>query len=657
MKQQPSHVFSNTSSWIVVTALVVAFLVFDGIITNLPSYSLSSHYSFGVHLFYGTEVSICIISQVFYLRIIRLRYSANSPAGNFRKYANITHTVVSITQYLIIVSLIATVLEIEASSQYHTVLIQVSVLLSVSLSAGLSALLAYRFLRWIKYRGDCLIVAYTAAAILICINSLFVALFNSLEVQVKPSLIDPSFSPFTSLANVGLHEIQLIISFASFLSLWIASTFLLRRYRKKWGTIKFYTIVSIPLVYYLGILQLAFSNLLVHYHLMNILQIYTFNTVNSILTKPVGGILFGVAFWIVGRSVNDKNISDYMKISALGIMLLSISNQDAGLYLLPYPPFGLPTITFMGISSYMLFVGLYYSAISVSVNAELRNSIEKSVEKEFSFVSKIGLSQMEHEIQTRVKTITKRSAETLEENSGVQVSLEGEEIDAYIKLVIKEKERMLNMTHEGARMYQVDTKPFGKSWAEWAQLWWKWCYSDPAEKSPVSDASGELCSRGQIYEDVWFLAGTFGGPRIERTCTVPAGRSIFFPLVNDLISFATDPHLKTTDELISYAKRDLDETSYLYLRINEVERGDLKTLTKNRISTGLFDIALAPKGSEKPEMTKAVSDGYWVFLEPLPAGRHRVQFGGEKLQYDKVQGRDMQMPKFRVDVGYNINIL
>jgi ribosomal protein RSM22 (predicted rRNA methylase) len=99
------------------------------------------------------------------------------------------------------------------------------------------------------------------------------------------------------------------------------------------------------------------------------------------------------------------------------------------------------SFTFVGISSYMLFVGLYYSAISISLNSELRKSIKKSVDKEFSFVSRIGLSQMEHEIQTRVKTITKRSAKTLEENSGVQVPLESEEVDAYIKLVIKEKEK------------------------------------------------------------------------------------------------------------------------------------------------------------------------------------------------------------------------
>jgi len=170
---------------------------------------------------------------------------------------------------------------------------------------------------------------------------------------------------------------------------------------------------------------------------------YSFNVINSILTKPVGGVLFGVAFWMVGRSIGDKKIRDYMSLSAIGIMLLSISNQDAGLYLLPYLPFGLPTITFVGISSYLLFVGIYYTSISVSINTELRKTIENSVEQQFKFVAKIGRSQLEKEIESRVKGITKRSAKILEENSGVEAPIENEDIEKYIRLVVKEKEKLL----------------------------------------------------------------------------------------------------------------------------------------------------------------------------------------------------------------------
>lgn len=50
---------------------------------------------------------------------------------------------------------------------------------------------------------------------------------------------------------------------------------------------------------------------------------------------------------------------------------------------------------------------------------------------------------MEKEIESRVKGITKRSAKILEENSGVEAPIENEDIEKYIRLVVKEKEKLL----------------------------------------------------------------------------------------------------------------------------------------------------------------------------------------------------------------------
>jgi hypothetical protein len=68
---------------------------------------------------------------------------------------------------------------------------------------------------------------------------------------------------------------------------------------------------------------------------------------------------------------------DYMLISAYGMMLLFTSNQPIGLLLVPYPPFGLATISFMGLASYLIFVGIYSAAVSVSEDTKLRQSILK----------------------------------------------------------------------------------------------------------------------------------------------------------------------------------------------------------------------------------------------------------------------------------------
>jgi hypothetical protein len=175
---------------------------------------------------------------------------------------------------------------------------------------------------------------------------------------------------------------------------------------------------------------------------LNAVQDYTFNIINSFLARPVGGILFGFAFWVVSRGIENKNIRNYMKLSSFGIMLLSIASGDTGLFMLNYPPFGLSSITFIGVSSYLLFVGVYYSAISVSLDQRLRSSIHKSVEQQLGFVSKIGTSQVEQEIQQRVEHLTRKLAKKMEIESGLEVPMKDEEVDQYIKMVIAEKERI-----------------------------------------------------------------------------------------------------------------------------------------------------------------------------------------------------------------------
>ncbi|MFE2529608.1 signal protein [Streptomyces sp. NPDC059382] len=60
--------------------------------------------------------------------------------------------------------------------------------------------------------------------------------------------------------------------------------------------------------------------------------------------------------------------------------------------------------------------------------------------------------------------------------------------------------------------------------------WWTWAASSVSDSNPVSDQDGHLCAKGQSG-GIWFLAGSFGGA-VNRTCTVPAGVPVAFPLVN-----------------------------------------------------------------------------------------------------------------------------
>ena len=320
------------------------------------------------------------------------------------------------------------------------------------MSIGVTLLLAYRFVAWLKYSRDIVIAAYTAAIIIIIANSIVSVYAMSLEMERARTTIDYSrvSTSTANTTNFELKEFETNLSAVSFVALWLASTLLLRQSRAKWSPVKFYSIVILPLLYYFGVFQLLFTQIIMHYDILNAVQSYTFNIISSSLTRPIGGILFGIAFWVIARSIQNKNVGDYMKLSAFGIMLLSIASEDVGLFMLTYPPFGIATVMFIGISSYLLFVGIYYSAISLSLDVKLRVSIQKSVEQQLRFVSKLGASQVEQDILQKVKHLTKRVANQLEEASGVTVPMEDEEVDRYIKIVIEEKERLSKKKDESS---------------------------------------------------------------------------------------------------------------------------------------------------------------------------------------------------------------
>ena len=70
-----------------------------------------------------------------------------------------------------------------------------------------------------------------------------------------------------------------------------------------------------------------------------------------------------------------------------------------------------------------------------------------------------------------------------------------------------------------------------ESFRDLSAQWWQWALSIPAAINPVSDTTGANCMVGQ-RGPVWFLAGSITGVPTVRTCTVPEGVPLFFPVIN-----------------------------------------------------------------------------------------------------------------------------
>ena len=93
---------------------------------------------------------------------------------------------------------------------------------------------------------------------------------------------------------------------------------------------------------------------------------------------------------------------------------------------------------FTGLSSYLVFVGIYSSAISVAGDSKLRQSVKKFAMDEIKFLGNIGTAQMEDDLQKRVMTLVKAQANKFLSESGVSSSLSDEDVKEYLGEVLAE---------------------------------------------------------------------------------------------------------------------------------------------------------------------------------------------------------------------------
>ncbi|MEY5100207.1 MAG: hypothetical protein RJA36_2926 [Pseudomonadota bacterium] len=177
----------------------------------------------------------------------------------------------------------------------------------------------------------------------------------------------------------------------------------------------------------------------------------------------------------------------------------------------------------------------------------------------------------------------------------------------------------------------------GQSYGHWAADWWKWAVSIPAANNPLLDSTGQYCGERQTG-NVWFLAGYAGSGTVSRTCTVPAGKSLFFPIINNFYAaWLNDPPDTRTDDYVRNAAVN-GCTNY---QITKVEIDDMKVINPMRYNTGktgsqspMFTAQLPPDNlfglttDVAPELAFSPSAeyGYYLFLKPLKRGQRTIKW-------------------------------
>ncbi len=181
----------------------------------------------------------------------------------------------------------------------------------------------------------------------------------------------------------------------------------------------------------------------------------------------------------------------------------------------------------------------------------------------------------------------------------------------------------------------INTIPDGQTYGRWAAQWWQWAVGIPLAKNPLLDTTGANCGERQV-DEVWFLAGFFGPGKVVRSCTVPAGKSLFFPLINLFYgALLSDPPATRTEEYVR-ANGSCTEPAQISARID-----DFRIPNPNRFFTGppgsqspIFNIQMPPgnifgldeSGAPELVVSPTAEQGYYLFVHPLRPGKHTIQW-------------------------------
>jgi hypothetical protein len=278
---------------------------------------------------------------------------------------------------------------------------------------------------------------------MIAFNLIITGSYIAIKLIDRPSKIGEyigSSGDLTLNKRFLLKDIYNVTTFIAFSSMWITAAIFMNYYREKLiNAIVYWVILSIPLVYFIitYFYQYILGGLLSSYLQIDPVTVSIILGGFLALSKPIGGILFGIVFWRLSRIVSyEKRIKTFMIISGWGILFIFSSNQAVTQIVIPYPPFGLPTITILVTGAFLMLLGIYNSATLVSTNNELRKSIRKRA-LESKFLGLIGHAEMEKEIQRTVKRVSE-DKNLIEIALQEPVEFDEPQLKKYVEFVIKE---------------------------------------------------------------------------------------------------------------------------------------------------------------------------------------------------------------------------
>ena len=394
-------------------------------------------------LLFSAEAFLCLLLQFFNLREV---WKMLKPSVLQRK----SQFAISLTSLGILSALLTVMIfQVYLYNQYSSFTTVAIIAISYGTASVFIIWLSWMFLTWYRSSRKLILFLYFVSMSFITFNLIMTAVFSSVKVSDRPDQIGPYVGGAGDMSggrHVTIDFMYRVSSFTSYLDLWL-TTMLTASYKERLlGSISHLMVLLIPLVYFI---ITFFYKLILGTFLNQLMGVdpitFTFILLAFLsLSKPIGGLIFGAAFWKMARTVSyEKRINTYMFISGWGIFLIYAGNQATTQLTTPFPPFGIPTTTILILAAYMVSVGIYNSARLVGANNNLRKDIYRHALRP-ELLDSLGGAEMERQLQKTVKEIIINQdfqARQIDNERVASAEFDEKELRKYLEQVIEEVKR------------------------------------------------------------------------------------------------------------------------------------------------------------------------------------------------------------------------
>jgi hypothetical protein len=389
MKLLSFHTSSIEGNLLIIISVIAAVIVqvMDKSFGNTFTLSLVNSIPRADILVFGLMVLISVTIQSVLIKKTR---GSLKLEGSKSKLGKAVVLIAFLLQYASAGILIITLFQIIFTSEYNVNLLETIVGINLITSSVLLTILLSRFLRTFRKSPSIVVLAYTIAIAILSLSDIITFIYVDNFLQRKPDYITSQFSPWASYSPiVSPHVVSAyqITGIVSFVALWIATVFLTNHYASRNKT-KYWIFVSLPIIYFSSIYLISY---LEHLHLLEQLGVqdnpvysYTYNLfLNTVRTA--GGIMFGVAFFMLSKTIIHNQLKKSIVIIGAGLALLFSANASSLIIMTLYPPWGIISATFSIIGSYLLLIGFDSATFYLATDASLRRIIAKLPQKEYIF--------------------------------------------------------------------------------------------------------------------------------------------------------------------------------------------------------------------------------------------------------------------------------